>query len=114
LNKNDKKLLKIYNQLTESAQSSLMDYADFLLDKYPNIQEVQKEPNFIPRPEAESVIAAIKRLSATYPMLTETSLFNETSTLMSQHIMQGREASVVIDEIEAIFSTQYNAYKENS
>jgi len=114
LNKNDKKLLKIYNQLTESAQSSLMDYADFLLDKYPNVQEAQTEPNFIPRPEKESVIAAIKRLSATYPMLKDSSLFNQTSTLMTQHIMQGREASIVIDEIEVIFQTQYAEYKNNT
>lgn len=99
--------------MTESAQSSLMDYADFLLDKHPKIQQIQTEPNFIPRPEEESVIAAIKRLSATYPMLTDSSLFNETSTLMTQHIMQGREASTVIDEIEAVFNKQYNAYKNN-
>jgi len=111
LNKSDKKLLKIFNQLSESAQLSLLDYADFLLEKYPAAQQEITEPNDIARPEEETVIAAIKRLSATYPMLKDNALFNETSSLMTQHIMQGREANIVIDELEEIFRNQYNVFK---
>ena len=58
----------------------------------------------------ESVIAAIKRLSATYPMLDKGKVFNDTSSLMSQHIIQGREAVEVIDELEALFQQEYNDF----
>lgn len=112
MSKGDKELLKIYNQLDEAAQTSLLDYASFLIEKYPVAQQQSTEPENIPRPEAETVIAAIKRLSATYPMLKDPSLFHETSSLMTQHIMQGRDASMIIDELEGIFREQYNAFKE--
>jgi hypothetical protein len=53
------------------------------------------------------VVAAIKRLSQTYFMLDKTRMLGHTSGLMTQHIMAGREAREVIDELEAIFRREY-------
>jgi hypothetical protein len=53
------------------------------------------------------VVKAIKRLSESYFMLDKDHMINETSALMAQHIMQGRAAAEVIDELEAVFSRHY-------
>jgi hypothetical protein len=49
----------------------------------------------------------MKRLSATYHMLDKSKLLNETSALMAQHVMQGRPAHEVIDELEVVFELHY-------
>ena len=67
------------------------------------------EPEPIPRPEGESVIKAMRRLTATYYMLDRGKLLNEASSLMAQHVMQGREADEVIDELETVFWSHYQA-----
>jgi hypothetical protein len=40
-------------------------------------------------------------------MLDKAKMLNETSALMAQHIMQGRDAEEVIDELEQVFATHY-------
>lgn len=108
-----KRLKRIFSELPEADQKSLVDFGEFLLsrvDRNPPSLEI----NLIPRPETESVVAAIKRLTQTYPMLDKGQLFNETSSLMTQHIMQGRAASDVIDELETLFTKHYNRFLENS
>jgi len=40
-------------------------------------------------------------------MLDKPQLLNETSVLMTQHVMQGRGAKEVIDEIETLFLQFY-------
>lgn len=64
-------------------------------------------PADIPRPESESVVAAIRRLSQTFPMLDKEALLHETSALMTAHLMQGRGAVEVIDELEIVFRRHY-------
>jgi len=65
------------------------------------------EPDPAPRPAGESLIAAIKRLRAGYPMLNTEALLNDVSALMAQHTLQGRPADEVIDDLEALFDTHY-------
>lgn len=60
-----------------------------------------------PRPPQESVIAAIRRLRRVYPMLDGGKMLNETSALMSAHVLQGRAAVDVIDELEVLFAARY-------
>ena len=48
-----------------------------------------------------------KRLSSTYHMLDDPRLLNEASVLMSQHVMQGREAEHVIDDLQVLFNKFY-------
>lgn len=111
----EKKLLGLFGKLDSSEQETLLAFAEFLLErdkagqKHP---EPVPEPQLIPRPETESVVAAIKRLSASYPMLETPQILNETSALMTKHVMQGMGANEVIDELEALFSRFYNEMVE--
>jgi predicted transcriptional regulator len=104
---NTKRLLKIFQGLSEQDQKTLLDLAEFLQSRV--TEEVQQipEPQFVHRPRGESVVKAIRRLSKSYYMLDKPIMLNETSTLMAQHVMQGRPAEEVIDELERLFEDQY-------
>ena len=110
MNKKEKKLLEFYHRLPAEQAETLLAYAEFMAERFGQTEEIPVEIQNISRPEKESVIAAIKRLSATYPMLEKNKIFNDTSSLMSQHILQGREAMEVIDELEALFQQEYNDF----
>jgi hypothetical protein len=99
-------------QLDDDHQQSIIDYANFLVQKYKtdNSGAGDLKPESIERPGQETVIAAIKRLKKTYYMLDTDSMLNQTSALMGQHILKGRKASDVIDELQSIFQTQYKQY----
>jgi hypothetical protein len=107
LKKNTKKLLEFYRGLPDEVALQLLDFAEFLADRYKIEVKDISLPEDIPRPESESVVLAIKRLTATYPMLNTDSLLDETSSLVSQNLLQGRAAEEVIDELEVIFSKRY-------
>ena len=64
-------------------------------------------PVEIPRPVEETVVKAVKRLRVTYPMLDARKLLNQASELMTQHLVQGREAVEVIEELEILFRSHY-------
>jgi hypothetical protein len=99
-------------KLGREHQQAVVDYATFLVQQY-NIQtavEMGLVPELIARPEQETVIAAIKRLKKTYYMLDTDKLLDETSSLMGQHILRGREASAVIDELQNLFQKYYEKY----
>lgn len=85
----------------------LLDYAEFLVSKYPFSIESLGEPEIIPRPETETVVGAIKRLSLSYPMLDKKHMLHEVSGLMAEHVMKGRPAIEVIDELEIVFEQYY-------
>ena len=105
-----KHLTRIYQQLPETEQKTLMAFAEFLLARAEPECEPIPEPEIIPRPEQETVIGAIKRLSNSYPMLEKSSLLNETSALVTAHLVQGRDRVEVIDELETIFINAYQAF----
>ena len=115
LSKPQERLLKLFRQLGEKDRESLLAFAEFLVQREDSSAEEGEAqlatPLDIPRPEDESVIAAIKRLSKTYPMLDTSTMLNETSTLMSGHLLQGRAANDVIDDLEALFQKQYLSYR---
>lgn len=66
-----------------------------------------------PRPADETVVAAIKRLRRVYPMLDPGAMLHETSALMAAHVLQGRDASAVIDELERLFAIQYETWSKS-
>ena len=106
----EKKLLNLFGQLAQDDQDTLLPFAEFLSSRVKDDdipREPVPEPQSIPRPENESVVAAIKRLSATYSMLDKPQLLNETSAIMTKHVMQGKEAKEVIDEMEELFLRFY-------
>jgi hypothetical protein len=93
-----------------------MRFAEFLAERGLHGQGAESEgprdsepprPEAIPRPDTETVVAAIRRLTATYPMLERDRLLHETSELMTGHVMQGRPATEVIDELEIVFRRHY-------
>jgi len=107
-------LLQHYLSLNAEDQDSLRAFAEFLVSRAEDKSECEEihdepvEPKLIPRPKKETVIGAIKRLSETYYMIDRNDLLTETSSLMSAHIMHGRIAPDVIDDLEALFATHYN------
>jgi len=61
----------------------------------------------IPRPAQESVVKAMKRLRETYAGMNHRSLLDAATTLMTQHVMMGRAAGEVIDELERLFREEF-------
>jgi hypothetical protein len=103
-----KVLLEIFERLSEQDRKTLLDFANFLAARSPEpALEKIPEPKITPRPKEESVVKAIKRLSSDYHMLDKAPILNEASVLMAQHIIHGRKADEVIDELESLFEQQY-------
>ena len=106
--RNRRKALKeIIERLPDAQVEALIDYAEFLLVRHGRAEPASEEPLPIDRPSQESVVVAIKRLRATYPMIDPATILHETADLMAQHVMQGREAVEVIDELEVLFRSHY-------
>jgi hypothetical protein len=105
------RLLKLYAALSAPRQQALLEYAEFLAAKEPaRVQAVAGEPLPIPRPDEESVVKAIQRLTRTYPMLDGKGVLHEASAQMSRHLLQGVPAREVIDALEAIFRRHFDAW----
>jgi len=104
--KTEKRLREILGELPEIQAGALLEYAEFLAARYSGPKEITA-PLDIPRPQTESVVKAIKRLGATYPMIDRSKMLNETSVLMTQHVISGRDAVEVIDELEILFRRHY-------
>lgn len=97
----------MFDAIDEEHRQILLDYAEFLSGKYPQSIRSFGEPVLIPRAEGESVVGAIKRLSKSYPMLDKKHMLHEVSGLMAEHVIKGRSAAEVIDELEIIFEQHY-------
>jgi hypothetical protein len=107
-------LAQLYRVLDAQAQQSLSDYARFLeTTARANQPAPPSEPLTIPRPEKESVVGALKRLRQTYPMLDAgRTLLDQASSLMTQHLVHGRNAVDVIDELEGLFVEHFQRWDE--
>jgi hypothetical protein len=116
----DEQLLAVWRHLGAGERATLLAFAEFLQQRgttadqrpVPSPAASIPEPEAIKRPAAESVVAALKRLSKTYPMLDKSELLSATSDLVATHIMQGTEAGPVIDQLEDIFSEHYRQLRE--
>ncbi len=109
MSKTEKKLNKTIELLNEKAQKSLLDFALFLASQEENQKKtkVSAKPEFYPGEENETVIGALKRLQKIYSMINTNDIFNDASRLMTEHMMQGRDAVEVIAEMEALFANHY-------
>lgn len=108
-----KELLSLFRNLSAAQQASALDFMRYLQSTGHSDPALPREPVQIPRPKQEAVVAAIKRLTATYPMLDTARLFDAVSGLMSQHLLSGREAEDVIDELELKFEQEYRAFSDS-
>jgi len=116
LSKEQRRLLKQFNALDPTDQTSLLAFAEFLGQRDKATEDKDEleqlaEPLEIPRPEVETVVGAIKRLSSSYHMLDKSLMLSETSSLMTAHLIHGRSASDVIDELEELFTKQYQQHR---
>jgi hypothetical protein len=109
----EQKLIKLFRALGSAQKQSATSFMQFLLSQGEG-GTVSKplQPDIIPRPDKESVVKAIKRMRATYHMLDQNKLFNETSQHMTSHLLHGKPAAEVIDELEAMFVQHYQRYLE--
>ncbi|OQW92630.1 MAG: hypothetical protein BWK79_14260 [Beggiatoa sp. IS2] len=107
-----RRLQEIFEQLPSAEQATLLAFAEFLYERAEILSKPLPEPQLIPRPANESVVAAIKRLAKSYPMLEKKKVLDETSNLMTQHILQGRNPVEVIDELEIVFLRHYEILKK--
>ena len=108
------KLLELFASLNAERQASLLDYAAFLQSKGDLVSQEMQTPVSIDRPSGESVVGAIKRLKLTYPMIGSMSVFSDASSLMTEHMVNGRDSVEVIDEMEVLFEVEYKTLIEPS
>ncbi len=113
-----RRLLDLFDRLDGQDRATLFAFAEFLAMRNDSSDgaaaEPQRplEPEPIPRPDSESVVGAIKRLTRIYHMLPREALLNETSALMTAHVIQGRKAADVVDELESLFQAHYDSYRQ--
>jgi len=105
----EKLLIKFFAGLDGERKQALLEYAEFLYERSEQEEPSQPlaTPVLSPRPEDETVVGAIKRLSASYEMVDKQTVLHEISGLMAQNMMQGRPAAEVINDIEALFESRY-------
>lgn len=113
----EKRLAEIVQRLPAARAEALLEYAEFLLIRSGSAGTVEipgddkpvkiPVPLDIPRPDEETVVKAVKRLRATYPMLDARKLLNQTADLMTQHVIQGKEKTEVIEQLEVLFRSYY-------
>jgi len=116
----DEQLLAIWRHLGAGERATLLAFAEFLQQRgttadprpVPSPPASIAKPEPIERPAEESVVAALKRLSKTYPMMDKSEMLSATSDLVATHIMQGTETGPVIDQLEDIFSEHYRQLRE--
>ena len=117
----EKRFAEIIQRLPAAQAATLLEFAEFLLARHGDAASEEGSPTGavavpppveIHRPAEETVVKAVMRLRATYPMLDARKLLNQTSELMTQHIVQGKEAVEVIEEMEILFRTHYEKLTE--
>lgn len=106
--KSTQAMIDLYESMDDERKRSLSDFADFL---YAQAEPVSKEvpsPENVSRPESETVVGAIKRLKIKYHMIESMTVFSAASSLMTEHMVSGRDSVDVIDEMEILFEDSYN------
>lgn len=113
-------IVSILQKLSAADRAAVQSFAEFLAQRgarQPRAVPAAAaadlpEPASIPRPADEKVVAAVKRLAQTYYMLDKSKMLGVTSELVTQHIVQGRDAADVIDELERLFQTHYREMQQ--
>ncbi len=106
-----REILALYRRLPEDKRRVLLDFAEFLAARGATETAPPSRKVELPRPETESVVAAMRRLTASYPMLDKAVLLDAAASLMGAHVLEGRPATDVIDELEKLFRERYEAYR---
>ncbi|MGB8436821.1 MAG: hypothetical protein WCE38_21450 [Burkholderiales bacterium] len=95
------RLVAVLEQLDETGRRTLVEYAEFLVSR----RKVQANPPIVAaRPPGETVLQAIKRLNRSYSGLRRAALMQPVGELLSQHMVDGRAAEEVIEDLEALYA----------
>lgn len=105
--KSSKALIDLYESLDDERKLSLCDFAEFIYAKAGPVVKEIPAPDDAPRPEQETVVGAVKRLKTKYHMVESMTVFSAASSLMTDHMVKGRNLVEVIDEMEALFEDAY-------
>ena len=105
--KSSKQLIDLYEAMDDERKLSLGDFADFLYAKAGPVVKEIPPPEEVPRPEQETVVGAVKRLKIKYHMVESMTVFSAASSLMTDHMVKGRDVVEVIDEMEILFEDAY-------
>jgi cytochrome c len=108
------RLIELARSLAPEQRHALLEFAEFLVARSGTVAAAEPvaEPQHEPRPDNETVVRAIQRLTRTYPMLDRRKLLVETSRCVESHVLQGRAATEVIEELEIVFARHYEAYRD--
>jgi hypothetical protein len=98
------RLSELYARLDDGGRASLLDFAEFLAARRPAEKAVTQP---LLRPARETVVQAIRRLNRSYPMLKRHRLMPRAEELLARHMVDGRPAGEVIDELEAFYAAEY-------
>lgn len=103
---------EIAETLSGEDQQSLLAFAEFLSSRSAQRRVCVPAPipGPAPGPAGETVVAAMKRLSAQYPMLDKAKLLDGASQLMAEHVLRGRGATDVVARLEELFTGQYQKF----
>jgi hypothetical protein len=114
LSAEQRRLLTLFGALGEQDKASLLAFAEFLTSRGGAVEQRREpqQPTLAPRPDKETVVAAMRRLSNGYTMLDKAVILHEAAGLMAAHTLQGRPAMEVIDELEGLFEREYRRYLE--
>jgi hypothetical protein len=113
-----RRLVTLLGRMGDEDRRTLLAFAEFLAGRAEALAPdpapaAPERPRDIPRPEGESVVAAIRRLSETYFMLERRQMLDRTASLMAAHVIQGRPARDVVDELESVFEEHYRSYLDS-
>lgn len=106
-------LLSLFRRLEGRDRETLLALAEFLAERADGGagEAPSQEPLLLERPARETVVAALRRLRSTYPMVEAEALLHRAAGLLAEHTMQGRDAEAVIDDLESLFAAHYERYK---
>jgi hypothetical protein len=107
----ERELLDLFGRLAPAQQDKMIAFAELLAGGAPDVSRGERV--IIARSTRETVTMALRRLVRSYPMLDRRRLMGEASQLMAQHALEGRAASEVIDDLEAMFERHYKKMKSD-
>jgi hypothetical protein len=112
--KSSQQLTDLYESMDDERKLSLCDFADFLYAKAAPVSKEIPPPEDVSRPQEETVVGAVKRLKIKYHMVESMTVFSAASSLMTDHMVKGRDLVEVIDEMEMLFESAYDKLLQDS
>jgi hypothetical protein len=100
-------LLRAWRRLDRERRGALVAFAEFLAARGDAPRSAQVATL---RPAHETVLHAVRRLNASYPMLERAKLLQPVGDLLSQHLVDGRAPAAVIDDLETLYANAYAAF----